>query len=239
MATNAALVAAKPAGRKPAEIAALLVAALRRAPEVAEAEQAGPGFVNLRLRPETLQAQVPVILRAGTLYGATRAGQGLRVNVEYVSANPTGPMHIGHCRGAVVGDALANLLTRAGYDVTKEFYVNDSGAQVVALAWATYFSLFASPGNQFDRGRVCRPGSRRAAISWRVSDAGRRSAGGGLRSNLRRAGLERRRPGAMARYRARFRHSKNAGGHQGRSGGTRRCAGRILERTRVAGRWRG
>ncbi len=146
MATNAALVAAKPAGRKPAEIAALLVAALRRAPEVAEAEQAGPGFVNLRLRPETLQAQVPVILRAGTLYGATRAGQGLRVNVEYVSANPTGPMHIGHCRGAVVGDALANLLTRAGYDVTKEFYVNDSGAQVVALAWATYFRYLQALG---------------------------------------------------------------------------------------------
>jgi arginyl-tRNA synthetase len=146
MATNAALVAAKPAGRKPAEIAALLVPALQALPEVDHAEQAGPGFVNLRLHPAALHAQLPVILRAGTAYGASTVGQGLRVNVEYVSANPTGPMHIGHCRGAVVGDALANLLARAGYDVTKEFYINDSGAQVIALAWAAYWRYLQALG---------------------------------------------------------------------------------------------
>jgi arginyl-tRNA synthetase len=146
MATNAALVAAKPAGRKPAEIAALLATALQAVPEVAAAEPAGPGFVNLRLRPQALHAQIPAILLASTQYGASTSGQGIRVNVEYVSANPTGPMHIGHCRGAVVGDALANLLTRVGYAVTKEFYVNDSGAQVIALAWATYFRYLQALG---------------------------------------------------------------------------------------------
>ncbi len=92
-----------------------------RLPDVAEAEAAGPGFVNIRLRPAALREMLPVILRAGEAYGDSRAGNGLRVNVEYVSANPTGPMHIGHCRGAVVGDALANLLGKAGYDVTKEY----------------------------------------------------------------------------------------------------------------------
>ena len=139
MATNAALVAAKPAGRKPQEIAAALVAALQADPAVAEATAAGPGFVNLRLHPEIWRGLLPVILRAGDSYGDSDAGAGQRVNVEYVSANPTGPMHIGHCRGAVVGDALANLLAKTGHAVTKEFYVNDAGNQVTALAWAAYF----------------------------------------------------------------------------------------------------
>ena len=139
MATNAALVAAKAAGRKPQDIAAALVAALRADPLVAEASAAGPGFVNLRLHPEAWRGLLPMILRAGETYGDSTAGAGVRVNVEYVSANPTGPMHIGHCRGAVVGDALANLLTKSGHDVTKEFYVNDAGNQVTALAWAAYY----------------------------------------------------------------------------------------------------
>ncbi len=146
MATNAAMVAAKPAGRKPAEIAAALVAILAGDELVAEAALAGPGFVNLRLRPEAWRAQLPAILKAGEAYGDSAAGGGLRANVEYVSANPTGPMHIGHCRGAVVGDALANLLAKAGYAVTKEFYINDAGAQVIALAWASYWRYLQALG---------------------------------------------------------------------------------------------
>ena len=146
MATNAAMIAAKPARQPPARIAAVLAAALAQAPEIAFAEPAGPGFVNLRLRPAAVLATIPAVLRAGESYGASVAGQGRRVNVEYVSANPTGPMHVGHCRGAVVGDALANLLAKAGYDVTKEFYVNDAGNQVAALAWAAYWRYLQALG---------------------------------------------------------------------------------------------
>ena len=146
MATNAALLVAKPARRKPAEIAAELAAALARDPDVARAEVAGPGFVNLALRPDVFRAVVPVILRTGEAFGSSTVGQGVRVNVEYVSANPTGPLHVGHCRGAVVGDALANLLARAGYAVTKEFYVNDAGGQVAALGWATYWRYLQALG---------------------------------------------------------------------------------------------
>ncbi|HTR16598.1 MAG TPA: arginine--tRNA ligase [Acetobacteraceae bacterium] len=146
MATNAAMVTAKAAGQKPQAVAAALVERLSARPEIASAEAAGPGFVNLRLRPDVLRAQIPVILHAGEKYGASRAGEGVRVNVEYVSANPTGPMHIGHCRGAVVGDALANLLLKAGHSVTKEFYINDAGAQVQALAWAAYWRYLQALG---------------------------------------------------------------------------------------------
>ncbi len=146
MATNAALIAAKPSRQPPARIAALLAAALQDAPEIASAEPAGPGFVNLRLHPAALLATIPAVLRAGEAYGGSTAGQGCRVNVEYVSANPTGPMTVGHCRGAVVGDALANLLAKAGYAVTKEFYLNDAGNQVVALAWASYWRYLQALG---------------------------------------------------------------------------------------------
>jgi arginyl-tRNA synthetase len=146
MATNAAMVAAKAARRKPQEIAAALVIRLTALPEVAAAEAAGPGFVNLRLRPEALRAELPAILRAGESYGDSAVGGGVATNVEYVSANPTGPMHVGHCRGAVVGDALANLLAKAGFAVTKEYYINDAGNQVVALAWATYWRYLQALG---------------------------------------------------------------------------------------------
>ena len=146
MATNAAMVSAKAARQPPARIAATLAAALSDGPEVLRAEPAGPGFVNLTLRPGTLRQVLPAILRAGEGYGDGAAGQGTRVNVEYVSANPTGPMHIGHCRGAVVGDALANLLTKAGFEVIKEYYVNDAGAQVAALAWAAYWRYLQALG---------------------------------------------------------------------------------------------
>jgi arginyl-tRNA synthetase len=146
MATNAAMVAARHARCKPADLAGRIVAALQGRAGIASAEPAGPGFVNLRLTGELLRAQLPVILGALEGYGDSRTGQGVAVNVEYVSANPTGPMHIGHCRGAVVGDALANLLQKAGFSVTKEYYINDAGAQVVALGWAAYWRYLQAIG---------------------------------------------------------------------------------------------
>ncbi|GGI99336.1 arginine--tRNA ligase [Neoroseomonas lacus] len=139
MATNAALIAAKPARMPPQKLAAALAEKLAALPMVTEATPAGPGFVNLRLDEDFLRAQLPAVLRAGEAYGDSTIGAGVRANVEYVSANPTGPMHVGHCRGAVVGDALANLLKKAGWDVTKEYYVNDAGNQVGALGWASYW----------------------------------------------------------------------------------------------------
>ncbi len=146
MSTNAAMVAAKAARRAPRELAGALAAALAGGPDVLRAEPAGPGFVNLTLRPEALLATLPAVLREGEAFGASAAGAGLPVNVEYVSANPTGPMHIGHCRGAVVGDALANLMRKAGFAVTKEYYINDAGAQVEALAWAAYWRYLQALG---------------------------------------------------------------------------------------------
>lgn len=138
MSTNAAMVVAKAAKVAPPRLAADLAAKLAALPEVAAATPAGPGFLNIRLAPAYLLAQLPAVLAAGEAYG-DGAANGRRVNVEYVSANPTGPMHVGHCRGAVVGDALARLLAKAGYDVTREYYINDAGAQVQALAWAAYW----------------------------------------------------------------------------------------------------
>jgi arginyl-tRNA synthetase len=146
MATNAAMVSAKTARQPPAKIAAALVQHLVGAPDIASAEAAGPGFVNLRLHPHVFRALLPIILIQGESYGDASVGTGTKINVEYVSANPTGPMHIGHCRGAVVGDALANLLTKAGYEVTKEYYINDAGAQVTALAWAAYWRYLQAIG---------------------------------------------------------------------------------------------
>jgi arginyl-tRNA synthetase len=146
MATNAAMVASKVARQPPAKLAQALAERLRRHPNVASAEPAGPGFVNLRLHISALVGVLPAILAAGTRYGDSTLGTGMRVNVEYVSANPTGPMHIGHCRGAVVGDALANLLAKTGHAVTKEYYINDAGAQVAALAWATYWRYLQALG---------------------------------------------------------------------------------------------
>ncbi|MCA7119909.1 MAG: arginine--tRNA ligase [Acidibrevibacterium sp.] len=148
MASNVAMVAAKAAGMPPRALADALAKALATVPEIAAAEVAGPGFLNIRLRPAALHAVIPAILAAGEAYGDSEIGTGQRVNVEYVSANPTGPMHIGHCRGAVVGDALANLLAKAGFDVTREYYINDAGAQVTALAWAAYWRYLQAIGSE-------------------------------------------------------------------------------------------
>ena len=134
LSTNAALVLAKPAGLKPRDLAERIAAACRGLADVVGAEVAGPGFVNLRLAPAVWQAEVRAVLAAGTGYGDSAAGAGQRVNVEYVSANPTGPLHVGHARGTVVGDVLAALLEKVGHAVTREYYVNDAGAQVDTLA---------------------------------------------------------------------------------------------------------
>jgi arginyl-tRNA synthetase len=139
MATNAAMVAAKPAGQNPRALAQSLAERLAAHPLLDSAEPAGPGFVNLRLNTAALLDQIAVILRVGESYGDGTVGAGVRVNLEYVSANPTGPMHIGHCRGAVVGDALAGVMAKGGFDVTTEYYINDAGGQVQALAWAAYW----------------------------------------------------------------------------------------------------
>ncbi len=127
-----------------------LHASLPSTTSMAASGVAGPGFINITLRPtfkrEAEHEAIRAILRLGLRYGDSDIGGGKHVNVEYVSANPTGPMHVGHCRGAVVGDALANLLARAGYDVTKEYYINDAGAQVEALAWAAYWRYLEAIG---------------------------------------------------------------------------------------------
>lgn len=138
MATNAAMVLAKPAGLQPRVIADALVAKLTQDARIASAEVAGPGFLNLRLAGDVWQGLVKAALQQGQDFGRATLGQGQKVNVEFVSANPTGPMHVGHVRGAVVGDALANLLAFAGYDVTREYYINDGGAQVDVLARSAF-----------------------------------------------------------------------------------------------------
>ena len=139
MATNAALITAKIAKRRPQEIAKELAERLQSVSGIEKAEPAGPGFVNLKLAPSVFQNLVSTILQIQEAYGNSQIGNNIKTNIEYVSANPTGPMHVGHCRGAVVGDVLANLMAKAGFDVTKEYYINDAGNQVVALTWAAYW----------------------------------------------------------------------------------------------------
>ncbi len=134
LATNAAMVLAKPAGTNPRALAEKLAPRLEALGEVAQVSVAGPGFINMTLTPETWTAELQEIFRQGGNYGRSQAGEGVTVNVEYVSANPTGPMHMGHCRGAVVGDALATLLEYVGHKVIREYYINDAGGQVDVLA---------------------------------------------------------------------------------------------------------
>lgn len=134
LATNAAMLLAKPARTNPRALAEALAGHLQAAPGVDQVAVAGPGFLNMRLNPDVWISELQRIAAEGAAYGRSTIGQGVRVNVEYVSANPTGPMHMGHCRGAVVGDALASVLQAAGYSVTREYYINDAGSQVDTLA---------------------------------------------------------------------------------------------------------
>ncbi len=146
MATNAAMVLAKPAGSKPRDIAVALAEKLAGDTRIETAEVAGPGFLNLRLSSSVWQTVLGQILTDGVAYGRSDMGQGKRINVEYVSANPTGPLHVGHTRGAVFGDALASLLDYAGHDVTREYYINDGGAQVDVLARSVYLRYLEAFG---------------------------------------------------------------------------------------------
>jgi arginyl-tRNA synthetase len=148
MATNAAMVLAKRARMKPRDIATLLADRLAARDGVAAVEVAGPGFINLRLEPAYWHDALRRIAAAGEKYGAYDMGKGRKVNVEYVSANPTGPLHVGHGRGTVFGDVLAALLERAGYDVTREYYVNDAGAQVDALARSVHQRYLEALGRE-------------------------------------------------------------------------------------------
>ncbi len=138
MATNAAMVLAKPAGQQPRAIAEALAAKLMADPRIMGADVAGPGFLNLRLADGVWHNVLRAVLLNGTDYGRSAIGAGQKVNVEFVSANPTGPMHVGHVRGAVVGDALSNLLAFSGWNVTREYYINDGGAQVNVLARSAF-----------------------------------------------------------------------------------------------------
>ncbi|MEO0676787.1 MAG: arginine--tRNA ligase, partial [Pseudomonadota bacterium] len=170
MATNAAMVLAKPAKMKPRDIAEALAAKLLSDPRVARAEVAGPGFLNLDLAEDTWVGVVKTVLDAGTAFGRSQMGQGKRVNVEYVSANPTGPLHVGHTRGAVFGDALASLLAYAGHDVTREYYINDGGAQVDVLARSVYLRYLEAHGQEvaFEDGTY--PGDYLIAVGQALKD---------------------------------------------------------------------
>jgi len=138
MATNAAMVLAKDAKAKPRDLADKIAEKLRADDLIASVDVAGPGFINLTLKTHVWMDELRTVLREGVSYGKSAIGSGAKVNVEYVSANPTGPMHVGHCRGAVFGDALCSLLQFAGYDVTREYYINDAGAQVDVLARSAF-----------------------------------------------------------------------------------------------------
>ncbi|RMH44775.1 MAG: arginine--tRNA ligase [Alphaproteobacteria bacterium] len=146
MATNAAMVLARPAAMKPRDIAARLAERLVADARIAAADVAGPGFLNLRLGVEAWHEVIAAVLTEGKGFGRSNIGGGTRVNVEFVSANPTGPLHVGHTRGAVFGDALSSLLEFAGWDVTREYYINDGGAQVDVLARSVYLRYLEAHG---------------------------------------------------------------------------------------------
>ncbi len=148
LATNAAMVLAKQARANPRTLAEKIVEHLQREPDVETAEIAGPGFINLRLSPDAWRRELAAIASLGSDYGRSAMGAGRTVNIEYVSANPTGPMHMGHCRGAVVGDALAGLLEWAGHRVIREYYVNDAGGQVDVLARSVHLRYLEALGEE-------------------------------------------------------------------------------------------
>ncbi len=151
LATNAAMVLAKAAGKKPRDLADILAQRLEKHPDVAAYEIAGPGFINLRIRAEVWHSQLAEILKAGKNYGGSNLGQKEKVNVEYVSANPTGPLTVGHARGAIIGDALAALLEKVGFDVTREFLINDAGSQVDVLADSVFLRYREALGEEIGK----------------------------------------------------------------------------------------
>ena len=169
MATNAAMVLAKQAGQKPRDLAEALAEKLRESPRIEEVTIAGPGFINLRLPDPEWQSIVGLAIKAGDDFGrGARAGR--RVNVEFVSANPTGPLHVGHTRGAVFGDALAGLLDFAGWDVTREYYINDGGAQVDVLARSVYLRYREANGEAIEIADGLYPGDYLAPVGQALKE---------------------------------------------------------------------
>jgi len=170
MATNAAMVLAGPAGLKPREIAGALAGVLAGDARIDSAEVAGPGFLNLRLSDETWRGVVAGVLAQGGDYGRGDPGLGQKINIEYVSANPTGPLHVGHTRGAVFGDALAALLQFAGHEVTREYYINDGGAQVDVLARSVYLRYLEAHGQEVAFADGTYPGDYLIAVGAALKD---------------------------------------------------------------------
>ena len=168
--TNAAMVLAKPLKKLPRDIAESMLEGLKQFPAVTDATIAGPGFINLRMKPAFWQNELIVLLDNPDTYGDSAMGEGQRINVEYVSANPTGPLHIGHSRMAVVGDALAALLTKAGYEVVKEYYVNDAGAQIDVLARSVYQRYRQAYGEEADIAEGMYPGEYLIAVGEALKD---------------------------------------------------------------------
>jgi len=170
MATNAAMVLAKPARMKPRDIAEHLATRLGQDARITSVDVAGPGFLNLRMATDFWQQVVGEVLAKGADFGRSDMGQGLRVNVEFVSANPTGPLHVGHTRGAVFGDALASLLDFVGYDVTREYYINDGGAQVDVLARSVYLRYLEAHGAEVAFPDGTYPGDYLIAVGKALAD---------------------------------------------------------------------
>ncbi len=158
LSTNAAMVVAKPLGKNPREVATALAAHFAKDPDVLSAEVAGPGFLNFRLADSAWHTVIRAALERGVDFGRADIGKGQKVNVEYVSANPTGPMHVGHTRGAVFGDALASLMAYSGYDVTREYYINDAGSQIETLAQSAFLRYREALGEVIEIPRGFYPG---------------------------------------------------------------------------------
>lgn len=150
MASNAAMILSKQERLAPEKIAQNIIQHIIQHPNIHVANIAKPGFINIFLTPSALQQTINTVLCMGNAYGTHQVGNNIRVNVEYVSANPTGPLHVGHCRGAVVGDVLATLLQQVGYNVTREYYINDAGTQITALAWAAYWRYLQAIGTHIE-----------------------------------------------------------------------------------------
>ncbi|WP_028878371.1 arginine--tRNA ligase [Terasakiella pusilla] len=170
VATNAAMVLCKQAKMKPRDLAEKLAPEIEKIAHVVSVEVAGPGFINVKLSDEFWHARLKDVLNAGTDWGQSDMGEGQTVNVEYVSANPTGPMHVGHGRGAVVGDALALLLAKAGYKVTKEYYINDAGAQVDVLARSVYLRYREAFGETVEIPEGLYPGDYLVPVGEKLKD---------------------------------------------------------------------
>lgn len=170
LSTNAAMILARPLKRNPRDIAAVLVERLSADPDVASAEIAGPGFVNLRLAPRVWRTALRAVGRAGAEYGRSSLGGNAKVNVEYVSANPTGPMHVGHTRGAVFGDALASLMAFCGYDVSREYYINDAGGQIDVLARSALLRYREALGETIEIPKGLYPGDYLVAVGRSLAE---------------------------------------------------------------------